>query len=280
MIFGFGLKGGNMIELFEKDIRRFDSHSSKGNQWKWTDGLYWYKADYTGYEGLSEYVVSKLLSCSDLRSEEYVQYETEKIQYEKQCYQGCRSRDFLKRGWQLITLERLFQAEWGESLYKRIYQIPDYEKRLLFLVEEAEQITGLAHFGRYMCKLLTIDALFLNEDRHTHNIAVLWDGGHRFEYCPIFDQGAALLSDTAVDYPMGVDVLEFMQKVKSKTFCSSFEEQLDIAEKIYGEQMHFFFGEKEIQEVLEADIIYSEEVKERVRTILLQQRRKYHYMFI
>ncbi len=36
-------------------------------------------------------------------------------------------------------------------------------------------MTGLTDFGFYMVKMLTVDALFLNEDRHTHNIAVLMD---------------------------------------------------------------------------------------------------------
>ena len=38
---------------------------------------------------------------------------------------------------------------------------------------QVERITGLKDFGIYLNKLLTIDALFVNEDRHMHNIAVL-----------------------------------------------------------------------------------------------------------
>ena len=60
-------------------------------------------------------------------------------------------------------------------------------------------MTGLTEFGVYLCKLLTIDALFLNEDRHTHNIAVLLDPDGKYHYCPIFDNGAALLSDIVQD---------------------------------------------------------------------------------
>ena len=44
---------------------------------------------------------------------------------------------------------------------------------MIFLVEQIERITGLKEFGKYMNKLFTLDALILNEDRHTHNIAVL-----------------------------------------------------------------------------------------------------------
>lgn len=74
-------------------------------------------------------------------------------------------------------------------------------------------------------------------------------------------------------------VLELMTKTESKTFCRSFEEQVDIAEELYGEQIHFHFGEKEIRELLEKDEVYPEAVKRRVYTVLMQQRRKYRYLF-
>ena len=54
-----------MIRLEEKDLRTAAHQSSKGNQLKWESEGVWYKADYTGYEGLAEYVVSKLLRYSN-----------------------------------------------------------------------------------------------------------------------------------------------------------------------------------------------------------------------
>ena len=45
---------------------------------------------------------------------------------------------------------------------------------------------------------------FLNEDRHTHNITVLMNGKGDYAYCPIFDNGAGLLADTTMDYPLSV----------------------------------------------------------------------------
>ena len=56
-----------MIELFEKDALRNVRQSSKGNQLKWRFRENWYKADYTGYEGLAEYAVSCLLKESSKR---------------------------------------------------------------------------------------------------------------------------------------------------------------------------------------------------------------------
>lgn len=87
-----------------------------------------------------------------------------------------KSKNFLSDDWQIITLERLFKNFFGEGLYKAMYRIPAHKERLHFLVQQVERMTGLRHFGIYMNKLLTIDAFFLNEDRHTHNIAVLMNG--------------------------------------------------------------------------------------------------------
>lgn len=162
-----------MITLLEQDMRTTNRQSSKGNQLKWLTANKWYKADYTGYEGLAEYVVSFLLQKSTLKKDEYILYGTEEMEYRRRTYKGCFSNNFLQEGWQLITLERLFQTVYGEGLNKCIYKINDKEQRLRFLVEQTERITQLKGFGIYMSKLLTLDAFFLNEDRHTHNIAVL-----------------------------------------------------------------------------------------------------------
>lgn len=66
-----------MVQLFEQDIKTNDRQSSKGNQLKWCRNNVWYKADYMGYEGLVEYVVSRLLEKSSLKQEEYVLYKCE-----------------------------------------------------------------------------------------------------------------------------------------------------------------------------------------------------------
>ncbi len=49
------------LELFERDKKDINRKSSKGNQLKWEKDGVWYKADYTGYEGLSEYVICRMV---------------------------------------------------------------------------------------------------------------------------------------------------------------------------------------------------------------------------
>ena len=116
-----------MVTLFEQEVGGQRRQSSKGNQLKWYSGKKWYKADYTGYEGLSEYVVSRLLSFSSLDQDMFIVYDTVRIQYGENCFLGCQSDHFLPAHWQLITLERLFWQYYGESLYQSVFHIREPE---------------------------------------------------------------------------------------------------------------------------------------------------------
>lgn len=148
-----------------------------------------------------------------------------------------------------------------------------------FLVQQVERITGLQDFGIYMNKLLTIDAFFLNEDRHTHNIAVLMNGKGDYAYCPVFDNGAGLMADTTMDYPLSGELYSLMDKVQSKTICSEFDEQLDVSEKLYKMNLKFNFTKRDVSDLLANAEIYPEEVRSRVEKIIFAQMRKYTYLF-
>ena len=270
-----------MVELFEQDIKLDDRQSSKGNQLKWKNNNIWYKADYAGYEGLAEYVISHLLEYSELNKNEYVVYNPVEIKYKNKIFNGVSSTDFLKDGWQIITLERLFKNYFGKGLNEALWTIREPIERLKFLVENVERITGLKEFGKYMNKVLTIDMFFLNEDRHTHNIAVLMKNENEFDYCPIFDNGAGLLSDTTMDYPMEEDIYKLIDSVKSKTFSLDFEEQVNVSEILFKENLHFHFTKNDIEKIMSTKelSIYPFEERERVKKVLFEQMRKYKYLF-
>lgn len=268
-----------MIRLTDDDLKNNNYQSSKGNQLKWRTNTVWYKADYAGYEGLAEYMVSSLLRYSNIDNRNYIIYKTEEISYKNTVYRGCSSEHFLPDGWQLITLERLFKNIYGESLYKSIFTMSGVKTRAEFLTEQVEKLTGLTDFGSYLCCLLTIDALFLNEDRHMHNIGVLHDEYGVYHYCPVFDNGCSLMSDTTMDYPMHGDIVDMIPQVKAKTLCADFMEQLDAVEQLYGQSVRFWYDERVINSLLDKEMYYPEEVKYRVKEILLQQRRTYGYLF-
>ena len=176
-----------MIELLESELKTFKGHSSKGNQLKWLRDDIWYKADYTGYEGLSEYIVSALIAKSNLSDNDFVLYDTENVKYKRSYFTGAKSADFMKEGDQLITLSRLYKTRYNRDFTKDVWHIRDTKDRLSFLVDQVIRITKLKDFGVYLCKMLTVDALFLNEDRHLHNVAVLMKSDGSFDYCPLFD---------------------------------------------------------------------------------------------
>lgn len=268
-----------MVLLTENNYKAFDRQSSKGNQLKWERDGFWYKADYSGYEGLAEFVISRLLHYSSLKEDEYVQYELTEIGYKNATYNGVKSRDFHVNGCQEVTVERLYKNLYGRSLYQSTWKIEGTIDRLKFFVEQVERLTGLKEFGIYLSKMLTIDALFLNEDRHMHNIAVLMYDDGSFGYCPIFDNGAGLLSDTSLDYPISMDIYDCIDEAESKTVCSSFEEQLEAVETLYGYNIKFSFLKKDVEKVLADAGIYSDEVKKRVYTVIVEQMRKYEYLF-
>ena len=270
-----------MIELFEQNIKTNDRQSSKGNQLKWENNGIWYKSDFTGYEGLSEYVISHLLDFSNLKKDEFILYKPIEIKYKNQKYNGVESNNFLNDGDSIITLERLFQNNYGKSLNNAIWSIKEPNERLDFIVKSVERITGLREFGRYMNIILTIDMFFLNEDRHTHNIAVIMKKDKTFDYCPIFDNGAGLLADTTMDYPIGEDIYKLIDSVKSKTISLNFEEQTEVSEKLYGANICFNFTKKDVEEILSTEeaSIYSIETRNRVKKVIFEQMRRYSYLF-
>lgn len=268
-----------MVELFKQNIRTNIRQSSKGNQLKWENEGTWYKADYTGYEGLAEYVISHLLKYTNLNEDEYVLYEPEQIKYKRQIYKGVRSRTFIDGDWQIITLERLFKNVYNESLTSVLWRMSDVKERLEFLVNAIKNITGLNNWGEYICRLFTIDAFFLNEDRHMHNIAVLMNGKGDYKYCPVFDNGAGLLSDTTMDYPMEQDIYQMISEVKSKSVSQNFDEQLDVAENLYGQNLQFLFTKKNVSDIVNNADMYPPEERKRVELIIYSQMNKYKYLF-
>lgn len=253
-------------------------HSSKGNQLKWKCGNKWYKADHMGYEGLAEAVISRLLAYSNAAY--YVRYELVQIQYKDKDYNGCRSDNFLEEEEELITIEHLFRQYTGKSLSGELGRITDVKDRILYMVGKVVDYTGLTDFGKYIQILLALDAFFLNEDRHTNNIAVIYraeKGTYRLS--PVFDNGLSLCSDTIADFPMEKPIEECITKIAAKPFSRDFDEQLEAAEELYGCNVGFHFGKREVGDILaECGGYYSGAVIERVRDILYGQMRKYQYM--
>lgn len=254
-----------------------DSHTSKGNQLKWKLNDRWCKADYLGYEGMAEYAASKILKKSNVSS--FVDYELEKISYKGEEMVGCVSRNFLDANERLVTVERLYHQFTGKSMLANIVGM-DTDEKISCVVKQVEDVTGLKHFGEYLTLLLEIDAIFLNEDRHGHNIAVVCDEEGNFRLSPVFDEGAGLFSDLRLDYPLEADLRECYKKIEARPFHIDFDEQVDAAESMYGVQLKITADEKYIEDLLQPmEEFYTVAIIQRVREILYDQKRKYQYIW-
>lgn len=128
---------------------------------------------------------------------------------------------------------------------------------------------------------LELDAFFLNEDRHTNNIAfILNDDTGEYRFCPYFDFGLSLLADTTEDYPLGEDIYNLIPKIHAKPFDVDFDVQLDAAQELYGEQVKFSFMSSDIEKSFEkVSGYYPDEVVLRVKNLIYNQKHKYGNMF-
>lgn len=268
-----------MIQLDAYSPLHKTGHTSKGDQRKWKIDHIWYKADYLGYESLSEVLISLLLQKSSLQHP-FVLYQPVQIIYNGNTIQGCLSRDFLHEDQMLIPLEKLHRQYTGESLAVKLSEFPDASNRIQYLVKQMQEITHIDNFGPYITAMLEIDAFFLNEDRHTNNIAVIYnEKTQQYSLSPLFDQGLCLFSDISQDYPLNLTVEECLKKIEAKPFSSDFDIQLEAAEDLYGVQLRFDFTLRDVQEKLtRLAEIYPGEIRSRVELLLRSQIRKYAYL--
>jgi len=264
----------NKIEPF-----KFGDSSSKGNQPKWfVDGI-WYKLDDMGREGLAEVLISRLLHKSNIKYP-FVDYSPVQIEYKNRSCNGCESKHFLENDWILVPLEYLFKQNTGTGLSRHFRDISTVEERIKYTVDKVIEFTKLKDFGKYLTTVLEIDAFFLNEDRHTKNIVVLYNPQIRnYSYCPIFDQGSSLLLDCSWDFSMSLSIDECIERANAKPFSTNFNEQLKAAENLYGIQLQFSFESNDIFDAIEDMMeMYGDGVCVKAGLIIMKQMERYEYL--
>lgn len=277
-----------VMEMTRDSVLTGSGHSSKGNQLKWEKDGYWYKADALGYEGLAEVVVSAMLRKTDIK--DFVEYEPVFIGYHGKYYRGCRSRNFRQQGEEIVTLEKLYRMMTGMSLAMELAHFAETKQRIVHTVKFVENVTGLQDFGAYLAKLLEIDGFFLNEDRHTNNIALLYHA-HTDTYrpCPFFDMGLSLFADLTDSFPVEDSYEKCLKKIEAKPFSRDFLEQMDAADTLYGDYLCFDMSRYEVYKLIDdlkekyeaPDGLewYSKEEWGRVENTLAEQAHSYSYAF-
>lgn len=269
----------NSIINFDEESKRLISYAtSKGNLPKWHIDDYWYKTDFFGYENLSECLISDLLKYSNIFN--YVEYNMIKGIYNSKVKNFSVSRNFLNSNDNLLTFYRLYFLETGKELSKDIYNYSSVKDRIKFVVDFISTTYDLNKAGEILTSILELDMFFLNEDRHFNNFALIRNTqSGTFSFAPLFDNGLSLLSDLN-EYKLIVDVYKNIDNVRSKPFSTSFEEQCECAEILYGTILNFSFTKNDVlNEIEKYRAFYSNEIIERVITTIFEQMRKYQYLF-
>ena len=214
--------------------------SSKGNQEKWFDRSTnrWHKLDQFGYEALAETLISVLLEKSNIETGTpftFVRYQMERVSVHGRDRAGCVSNNFLKPEQSLITVNHLLTNFLGMPLKQKLMRLSSDKRRIAYLAEATADATGLSEFPRYLTLLFEIDALFCNDDRHLNNIAVLEQNG-KYIFCPIFDNGAGLLSNTQLS-PMDIAPKALLTSMQARPFQTTFTRQMNTVRSLYGKQL-------------------------------------------
>lgn len=258
---------------------RIAGTSSKGNQEKWQEDGRWFKLDMFGYEGLAETVTSALLSRTNIieLGFQYVTYRMERLEVHGRTRNGCSSADFLQPGESILTLADLLRKGVGSDWQSQVKRLPNMQAKIGWLVEQTERLTGLDPFGVYLTALFEADMLFGNEDRHLNNIAVL-RRGEVFDYCPMFDFGAGLLSNVR-DYPMDVEPKVLLSQLRAQPMNAQFVRQVHAAQANYGAQIRYDSSREDIVNVLAEPLAFYAErdrsyISDRVMFCIQTQYRK------
>lgn len=194
--------------------------TSEGTQIKYRKDDFWYKKDNRGNEGRVEYLVSRFLKFTSLAKTEYVEYEEGTINGRT----GCRSRNFLGKEDELITFYRLYYNEVGKDLSKVIANMETMEERMEYVIDFIQQSCQL-DIRNYLSKVLTLDMVCLNEDRHLNNLAVIMHG-NQFYPAPIFDNGISLLTaNQSVNWNFSIE--ENVRRVIARPFSGSHEKMVE-----------------------------------------------------
>ena len=135
---------------------------------------------------------------------------------------GCRSQNFLNKNEELFEISELLKNKNIKISNLKIKDLVDFIKKEI----------GLNDFDKYLCKMIELDMITLNTDRHFSNIAVI-KRGLEYDYAPFFDQGRcfALRDDFWKD---SNDPGKIIENIYPRLYNGSFENQTKEIEELAG----------------------------------------------
>lgn len=163
--------------------------STQGYQPKYTSpsGGYWYKEDLRGEEAIAEVLVSTFLrSCNYLGFKDFVPYYFKYTSVNSFDLRTCVSPNFLQNGEQFISFKDLLS-----QVSQPTEKLVGFESKLDYIDSIFQQTVGQS-FREDLLRLLTLDVMFRNTDRHLSNFGIVLASYGSIRFAPIFDNGLAL----------------------------------------------------------------------------------------
>ena len=167
----------------------FKPTSRLGYQTKFTspNGGYWYKEDLRGGEALAEVLISTFLrSCNYMTSKDFVPYNFKYTSVDSFDLRTCVSPNFLQEGEQFISFKDLLTM----TSFSEV-NLVDFDPKLDFIDSVFQQTVGQS-FIEELLRMLTLDVMFRNIDRHLSNFGIILAPNRSVRFAPIFDNGLAL----------------------------------------------------------------------------------------
>ena len=166
----------------------FKTSTGAGYQPKFTssDGTFWFKEDVRGGEALAEVLVSTFLrACSTLVPSDYTLYGFD-YSSEGLDLKTCVSPTFLQEGELFVSFKKLLDLSNSPSK-----SLVGFDSKLDCIDSVFQQTVGQS-FREEMLRLLTLDVMFRNTDRHLSNFGIILAPDGSIRFAPIFDNGLAL----------------------------------------------------------------------------------------
>lgn len=167
----------------------FKPTSKLGYQQKYTSpkGGYWYKEDLKGGEAFAEVLISTFLrSCNYMNSKDFVPYDFKYSKPSSIDLNTCVSLNFLQKGEQFISFKDLLS-----QVSPLTEKLVGFDSKLDYIDSVFQQTVGQS-FREEMLRLLTLDVMFRNTDRHLSNFGIISGSNEFIRFAPIFDNGLAL----------------------------------------------------------------------------------------
>lgn len=203
-------------------------------------------------------------------------YKQELIEYKGKTARGCRSRDFLSDGEEFMESTELLAMHGMDYAAKdEPDSIQDPEASAREFLDAMKRNTTLDAFDIYLTKMLGLDMIVLNADKHFGNITVLKtpDG---YGYAPMFDHGRSLALHDGL-WENGRTAEEVIDFIEARPFSHIFARQVRIAEKIAGGPRFWTsYGMDDLQATLDrCSAVYPDGILRRAEQVFAVQMQRH-----